>query len=169
MVVEDRGHAVAQAVQHGGVGARAGAVKREVVVDLPPLLLEVLEEVGGVAALDGQAAGQAGVDVGVAVHQARHDDAAVGVHDLGVRVLLGQRGGGPDLGDLLAIDGDGAVLEVGVVSVARDDATVGDEQHGSSFYLARRTLFSARCVWSGTGRAGGARDPRPLVTPCLRA
>ena len=60
--------------------------------------------------------------------EARHDDAAVGVHDLGVRVLLCQRGGVTDLGDLLAIDGDCPVLEVGVVSVARDDATVGDEQ-----------------------------------------
>lgn len=31
--------------------------------------------------------------------------------------------------DLLAIDGDGARLEVGIVLVAGDDATVSDKQH----------------------------------------
>ena len=57
MVIEDRGDAVADGVQDRGIGAGLGAVERQVVVDLPPLLLKILQEVGGVAALDGKAAG----------------------------------------------------------------------------------------------------------------
>ena len=57
MVIEDRGDAVADGVQDRGIGAGLGAVARQVVVDLPPLLLKILQEVGGVAALDGKAAG----------------------------------------------------------------------------------------------------------------
>ena len=77
--------------------------------------------------------------MGVAVHEARHDDAAVGVHDLGARVLLGQGTGVADLGDPLAVDGDGAALEVGVGGVARNDATVGDEQHGVAYLSGEKT------------------------------
>lgn len=109
------------------LGARG--IQVEVAIDLPPLHLKVVEEVLGVATLDGKAAGKAGVDVGVGVHQAGHDDATLGVHVLGTWVLLLKVRLAPHGDDLLAIDGDGARLEVGIVLVAGDDATVSDKQH----------------------------------------
>ena len=54
MVIEDRGDAIADGVKNRGVGAGLGAVERQVVIDLPPLLLKILQEVGGVAALNGK-------------------------------------------------------------------------------------------------------------------
>ena len=150
VVVKDRGHAVAQAVEHGGVGARACAVEREVVVDLPPLLLEVLEEVGGVAALDGEAAGKARVDVGVAVHEARHDDAAVSVNVVGIGVGGAQGALVAHRRNLVAVDQNGTMLEVGACRVARDDASVSHENHVSPIAVAypceKTPDMSSTCV-----------------------
>ena len=129
MVVEDAGHTVADGVEDRGIGAGAGAVEGEVTVDVPPLLLEVLEEVVGVAALDGQAAGEAGVDVRVAVDQARHDDAAVGVDVVGAGVGSLEGRLVAHLDDGVPVDEDGPLLEVGVGGVAGDDPSVTDKQH----------------------------------------
>ena len=96
----------------------------------------------GVAARDGQAAGQARVDVRVAVHEARHDDAAVGVDVLGTRVR------GDELGllahrlDGITLDGHRPVLQEWHLCVTRDDPTVADNQHGAPFFV--RAGFSTR-------------------------
>ena len=135
-MVEDGGHAVSQAVEDRGVGARAVPVKREVAVNLPPLLLEVLQEVVGVAALDGKPAGKSGVDVGVAVHEARHDDAAVGVHVLGSRVRSLELGLVAHGADAVAVDGHGATLQVGRLVVSGDDASVPNNEHDAPFFVA---------------------------------
>ena len=124
VVVEDGGDAVAERLHHGDVRAGARAVEREVAVDVPPLLLEVLEEVGGVAALDGKAARQARVDVGVAVDEARHDEPAAGVEAGGLGVCAAKLFSPADRDDLGAVDRDGAVLDVGVCVAARDHAPV---------------------------------------------
>ena len=149
VVVEDRGHAVTKRVEDRGVGGGTGTVQREVVVDLPPLLLEVLEEVGGIAALDGEAAGETGVDVRVAVDEARHDDATVGVNVLvarvsGLELLLVADGG-----DGVSADGNRAALEVGVLGVASNDTTIADDQHsapsnGQAGFVTCDSLMEAR-------------------------
>ena len=56
-------------------------------VDVPPLSLQDLQEVDSVITADAQAAGQGGVDMGMGVNQARHDDAAFGVDEFRVGVL----------------------------------------------------------------------------------
>ena len=176
VVVEDRGHAVAQAVEHGGVRTRAGAIEREVVVDLPPLLLEVLQEVVRVAALDGEAARQAGVDVGVAVHQARHDDAAVGVNVVGIGVGGAQGALVAHRRDLVAVDQNGTMLEVGACRVARDDASVSHENHVSPIAVAYPCEKTSGHVPDMRRHAPGAvsipimrLDDVGILTKCLLA
>ena len=143
VVVEDGGHAVADAVQDGRVRGGAGALRVEVAIDLPPLLLEVLEEVGGVAALDGQAAGEAGIDVGVGVDESRHDHRATRVEELCVGVLALERGPVADLHDLGAVDDDRAVLEVRMRLVTSDDPTICYEQHETPPPAERRRSATA--------------------------
>ena len=86
-MVEDGGHALLDAVHIQGVGAGAGALERQMPVDVPPLPLQDLQEVDSVITVDAQAAGQGGVDMGMGVNQARHDDAAFGVDEFRGRVL----------------------------------------------------------------------------------
>jgi hypothetical protein len=127
VVVEDGGHTVAERLHHGHVRAGTRAVECEVAVDVPPLLLEVLEEVGGVAALDGKATGQTGVDVGVAVDKTWHDEAAAGVDELGRGVggvHLGARANGHDL---VMVDDNRAVLDEGHLGVPGYDPTVSNK------------------------------------------
>ena len=112
-MVEDGGDAVPDAVQHRGVGAGLGAVQSEMPVDIPPLAVQDLKEVGGIEAVDGEAPGQTGVDMGVDVDETGHDDAAPGIHKLGVGILGLQLRIGTDLTDDLTVDRDGAVLHIG--------------------------------------------------------
>ena len=123
-MVKDGGHAVPDAVQHRGIGAGAGAVQGQIPVDVPPLAVQHLEEIGGVEAVDGQAACQAGVDVGVGVDEAGHNYAALGVHKFSLGILGLQVGKGADLLDDLAVDHDSAILHIGEGFVAGDEFTV---------------------------------------------
>ena len=109
MVIEDRGDAIADGIQDRGIGAGLGAIERQIVVDLPPLLLKILQEVGGVAALNGKAAGQTRVDVGVAVDESGHDEVALGVYVLGIRVLGLELALGAHFHDRVTVDGDRSV------------------------------------------------------------
>ena len=127
VVVEEGGHAVAERLHHGHVRAGTRAVEREVTVDVPPLLLEVLEEVGGVAALDGKAARQAGVDVGVAVDETGHDEATVGVDELCRGVGGAHLGASPNGRNLVVVDNDGTVLDEGHLGVPGYDPTVSNK------------------------------------------
>ena len=129
VVVEDGGDAVPDAVQHGGVGAGPGAVQSQVTVDIPPLTIQHLKKVGGVEAVDAQSPGQAGVNMGVGVDEAGHDDAAFGVHKLSVRVFGLELGKGAHFLDELTVNSDGTVLQIGECFVAGDEFSVSDQQH----------------------------------------
>ena len=67
--------------------------------------------------------------MGVAVDEARHDDAAVGVDEGGTDRAGAQLGLLADGDDGVALDKDRAVLDVGVGRIARDDAPIADENH----------------------------------------
>ena len=135
VVVEDGGDAVPDAVQHGGVGAGPGAVQGQVPVNVPPLAVQHLKEVGGVEAVDGQTPGQAGVDVGVDVDQARHDHAPLGVHKLRAGVFGFQLGQGAHLPDRLAVQQHRPVLQIGERLIPGDDLSVADQQHDNSSFF----------------------------------
>lgn len=118
MVIENRGDAIADGIQDRGIGAGLGAVERQVVVDLPPLLLKILQEVGGVAALNGKAAGQTRVDAGVAVDKPGHDEVTLGVDVLGIRVLGLELALGAHFDDCISVNGDRTVWNERSLSVA---------------------------------------------------
>ena len=129
MVVNDGGDTIADGVQNGSVGASLGAVHGQVAVDVPPSVFQNFDEVTGVLASDGQTAGQTGVDVGVSVDQAGHDNAALCVHELSVGVLGLHVSQGTDFLDEFALDDDCAVNQVGVCGVAGDESTISYDQH----------------------------------------
>ena len=103
VMVEHGGDALLDGVDVERGGAGLGAVHHQVAVDGPPRSVEDLVEVCRVVADDGQATRERGIDVGVRVDEGGHDDAALGVDDLGVGVLRAQGGLLADLGDLRAI------------------------------------------------------------------
>ena len=140
MVIEDRGDAIADGIQNRGIGAGLGAVERQVVVNLPPLLLKILQEVGGVAALNGKAAGQTRVDVGVAVDESGHDEVALGVDVLGIRVLGLELALGAHFDDRISVNSDCTVGNERSLSVAGKDGTVSDQKHKCSLQHQRRGL-----------------------------
>ena len=140
VVIEDRGDAVTDGIQDRGIGAGLGAVERQVVVDLPPLLLKILQEVGGVAALDGKAAGQTRVDMGMAVDESGHDEVALSVDVLGIRVLGLELALGAHFDDRISVNGDRTVGNERGLSVAGKDGTVCDQKHRCSLQHQRRGL-----------------------------
>ena len=140
VVIEDRGDAIADGVKNRGIGAGLGAIERQVVVDLPPLLLKILQEVGGVAALNGKAAGQTRVDVGVAVDESRHDEVALGIDVLGIRVLGLELALGAYFDDRISVNGDRTVGNERGLRIAGKDGTVSDQKHECSLQHQRRGL-----------------------------
>ena len=129
-MVEDRRHALLDGVhvQRGGGGARA--VHHQVAVDGPPCAVKDFVEVRRVVADDGKAAGEGRVDMRVRVDERGHDDAALGVDDLGTGILGAQRRFLADFDDLRPLKGDGAVLIIALcICVAGDETTVGDKFH----------------------------------------
>ena len=140
VVVEDRGDTIANGVQNRGIGACLGAVERQIVVDLPPLLLKILQEVGGVAALNGKAAGQTRVDVGVAVDESGHDEVALGIDVLGIRVLGLELALGTYFDDRISVNGDRTVWNERGLSIAGKDGTVSDQKHKCSLQHQGRGL-----------------------------
>ena len=111
-MIEDGGDALLDGVDDQGLCGGPGGRQVQVPVDVPPLAVQHLIEVGGVVPLDGEAPGQGGVDVGVGVDEARHDDPAPGVHELRLGVLRFQRGGFPHLHNLPAVGDHAAVGQV---------------------------------------------------------
>ena len=130
VMVEDGGTAGLDAVDDGGVGAGPGTRERQVPVDSPPHAVQDLIKVGGVETLDGQAPGEGAVDMGVDVDERGHDDAAPGVHTLGVGPGFLQLSARADGLDVSPIHQHGPVREVGTVRVPGDDFSVGDQDHG---------------------------------------
>ena len=127
MVVKDGGDALLNGVHIEGGGAGAGAVHHQVAVDSPPGAVQHLVEIGGVVAYNGQAPCQCGVDVGVGVDEGGHDDAALGIDDLGVRILGAQGAFLAHLHDPAALVGHSAVLIVPLsIGVTGDESAIGD-------------------------------------------
>ena len=125
VMVENGRNALLDAVDVQGICGGAGAFERQLAVHGPPRTVEDLIEVRGIVADDGQAACQRGIDVGMRVDECGHDDAALGVDDLGLRVFCAQRGFFADLDDFGAFIGDGAFFVIALAAlVAGDDASV---------------------------------------------
>ena len=129
-MVEDRRHALLDGVDVKRGGGRPCAVHHQMAVDGPPCAVKDFVEVRRVVADDGKAAGEGGVDVRVRVDERGHDDAALGVDDLGVGILCAQRRLFADFDDLRPLKGDRAVLVIPLRAfVAGDETTVGDKFH----------------------------------------
>ena len=125
VMVENGRNALLDAVDVQGICGGAGAFERQLAVHGPPCAVEDLIEVRGIVADDRQAACQRGIDVGVRVDECGHDNAALGVDDLGLRVFCAQRGFFADLDDFGAFIGDGAFFVIALAAlVAGDDASV---------------------------------------------
>ena len=130
VVVKNGGDALLDAVNIQRRGGGAGAVHHQVAVDGPPRTVQHLVEVGGVVAHDAQAPGQCRVDVGVGVDKRGHDDAALGVDDVGVGVLGPQRGLLAHLYDLRALKGHRTVLIIALpVCIAGNEPSVCYQIH----------------------------------------
>ena len=125
VMVENGRDALLDAVDVQRIGRGAGALERQLAVHGPPCAVKDFVEARGVVADDAQAASQSGVNVGVGVDEGGHDDAALGVDDLGLRVFCAQRGFFADLDDLGAFIGDGAFFVIALAAlVAGDDTSV---------------------------------------------
>ena len=98
-------------------------------VDVPPLAVQDLVEVGGIEAVDAQAPGQSGINVGVGVHQPRHDDAAPGVQKRRLRVPPAQLLCRTHGGNFRAVDHHTAVGEIGERAVAGDEPAISQNVH----------------------------------------
>ena len=112
VVVEDGGDALLDGVNHQSLGAGAGGLQVQIPVDIPPLAVQHLVEVGGVVAVDGEAPGQGGVNMGVGVDKSRHDDAAPGIYKFRLGIFGLQVRGGAYLHNGSAVGGHAAVREV---------------------------------------------------------
>ena len=130
MVVKDGGDALLDGVDDQSLGRGTGGLQVQIPIDIPPLAVQHLIEIGGVIAVDGEAPGQSGVDVGVGVDEAGHDDAASGIHKFRRRVLGLQLCGGAHGHDLSAV-GDYAAVRViaGAIRVPGDEFSVCQQNH----------------------------------------
>ena len=131
-MVEDGGDALLDAVHHQGVGGGPGAPQAELPVNGPPLAVQDLIEAFGVVALDGQAPGQGGIDVGMGVDEGGHDDAALRVQEFCLGVFGPQLRGGTDLQNAAALYDHAAVLDVAPGGVPGDESSVCQKIHGAS-------------------------------------
>ena len=140
-------------------------------VNGPPGAVQHLIKVGGVVARDGQATGQGGVDMGVGVDEGRHDDAALGVDDLGLGIFGFQRGFLAHLHDLRALVGHGAMLVVApALRVPGDEPSVGNKCHDTSPFTddKRKGVPALRntCRAKETGASPCARHSVAAVVLC---
>ena len=125
VVVEDGGDALLDGVDHQSLGAGLGSRQVQVAVDVPPLAVQHLVEVGGGVAVDAEAPGQGGIDVGVGVDEAGHDDPALGVHEFRLGIFRLQGGGFAHLDNFPAVGDHAAVGQVaGAAGVPGDELAV---------------------------------------------
>ena len=130
VVIEDGGNALLDAVHIQGVGAGAGAGQGQLAVDGPPGAVQDLVEIGGIVAHDGQAPCQGGVDMGVGIDEGGHDDAALGVDEVGLGVFGPQDVLLAYLGDDGSLIGHGPVLIIALAAlVPGDESSVDDQIH----------------------------------------
>ena len=129
-MVEDGGDALLDGVNHQSLGAGAGGLQVQIPVDIPPLAVQHLIEVGGVVAVDGEAPGQGGVNMGVGVDKSRHDDAAPGIYKFRLGIFGLQVRGGAYLHNGSAVGGHAAVREVShAAGVPGDNSAVCQYDH----------------------------------------
>ena len=129
VVVEDGRHAVAQRFHDGDDGAGVCSLHVKVAVDVPPHSVQHLIEGVGIVATDGQTASQPRVDVGVRVDETGHDDAAVGVEILRLRVQGAKLRRAAEGAYRSAVAEDGAVGQIGHGRVAGENFSVSDDEH----------------------------------------
>ena len=135
VVIKDGGNALLDAVDVQGVGAGPGPLQGQLPVDGPPGAVQHLIEIGGVVAHNGQAPGQGGIDVGMGVDEGGHDDAALGVDDVGLGILGPQGALLAHLGDGGALIGHGPVLIIALAAlVPGDESSVDDQIHVCSSF-----------------------------------
>ena len=133
VVVKDRRHAVADAVQDRCVGRRPGSVQSEPPVDRPPGAVEDLKEIGGIIADNGKAPGQPGIDMRVGIDQAGHDDAALRVDKGRLRILFLQILQPADRQDLCSFRDDSAVFQIRPVRISCNNLSVSNQKHAVTF------------------------------------
>ena len=127
VVVKDRRHAVADAVQDRCVGRRPGSVQSEPPVDRPPGAVEDLKEIGGIIADNGKAPGQPGIDMRVGIDQAGHDDATLRVDKGRLRILFLQILQPADRQDLCSFRDDSAVFQIRPVRISCNNLSVSNQ------------------------------------------
>ena len=132
MVVKDGGHAVADALQIGGVGAVSGALESQPAVELPPHAVEDLIEIGRVVAADGQSPRQSRINMRVCVDEGGHDHLTLRVDELSLRVFCPEIGRRVDGEDLRTVGDNAPVFDVGILRVPRDDPAVCDQIHNNT-------------------------------------
>ena len=128
-MIEDRRHALLDAVDVQSVGRGLCALERQLAVNSPPGTVEHLIEIRGVVALDGKAAGQCGINMRMGVDERRHDDAAACIKKLRLRISGAERSGLADRFDLCPVNADGAVLQIRKGLTAGDQSAVSKNIH----------------------------------------
>ena len=78
--------------------------------------------------------------MGVAVDESRHDEVALGVDVLGIRVLGLELALGTYFDDRISVNGDRTVWNERSLSVASKDGTVSDQKHKCSLQHQGRGL-----------------------------
>ena len=129
-MVEDRRHAVTDAVQYGGVRRSFGSVQSQMAVDVPPHPVKYFEEIGRIMPLDRKSSRKTGVNVRMRIDKARHDDAAFCIHKLRFRIFCLHRLQGTDFPYGFTVRYDCSVWNIGAGRISRDHFTVTDQQHG---------------------------------------
>ena len=168
VVVDDGRGAGADAAREGISAESSTSSRVERPVELPPQVLEDLDEVRRRLARD--AAGEGAVEVVVGADEARHDHAAARVDEArrpapGARSVRGRADGFHPA----PFDEDGAVLDHAVVFAERQDDAVADEQAvglGHGLKASGNTHFAtrgARVKEARTGRrqVGGPTPASP--------
>ncbi len=73
--------------------------------------------------------------MGVAIDKSRHDEVALGIDVLGIRVLGLELALGAHFDDRISVNGDRTVWNERGLSVAGKDGTVSDQKHECSFNI----------------------------------
>ena len=129
MVVEDRRHAVTDAVQNRGIGARFGPVDRQMTVDLPPGPVEHLIEIRRIVAVDGKSSRQSGVNMGMRIDEAGHNQLTVCINQFRTGILLLHLFKRADLADHFTVDHDSTVLQIRIGTVLGKNASISHQKH----------------------------------------
>ena len=127
MVVEDRRHAVLDTFNIRFHGAQVGQVIGQVAVDVPPQSVEDVQEALRRIAVDIQAPGHGTVNVFMSIDESRHDDAAFGIDEVRIGESPAYFGGLADAADLHPVHGYGAIGNILILGITRDNVSISDD------------------------------------------